>query len=296
MRLGGRRPLLLLAVVAAAAAGVATHASAEPPLGRLVPPADGTSHFGFTFPLFDSTDPVWGDSRPLGERIQDAITNELAGKTPTFLTVWAPWQYPDRSGKPLVPFASALGDVSRVRAVVGEQGVIYLDWNITQTTFTNGGITTPEVAAGKYDGYIRRYAREARDYGRPLLVRLFNGEFNGSWWLGVSPKADMRVTTGDFVRAWRRVVDIFRAVGASNVSWAWIPNAYPADPGQLPGVDHDIAAYWPGDDYVDWATTTIDCSRPGRTFRRSSRSGSGRRGTSPSSEQRRSRRRRSGRA
>lgn len=64
---------------------------------------------------------------------------------------------------------------------------------------------------------------------------------------------DSRVTTDDFVKAWRRVVDIFRAVGATNVSWAWVVNAYPAEPGLQPGIDRDIGAYWPGDDYVDWA-------------------------------------------
>lgn len=242
--------LAFLLVLTGSAGGVSNQ---EPRLSRLVLPADGRSHFGFTFLLFDSSDPVWGDTRPFDERIRDSIQMELAGKTPTFLNVWAPWQHPDLPGKPLVPFAAMLGDVSRVSSVVGESGIVYLDWNIASTTVTNDGITTRDVAAGKLDGYIRRYARAIREYGRPLLVRLFNGEFNGSWWQGVSPKANYGLTTADFVNAWRRVVDIFRAVGATNVSWAWVPNAYPQEPGLAPGIDRDLAAYWPGDDYVDWA-------------------------------------------
>src|SRR5262245_10891461 len=155
---------LLLAVALVALAGSATSASSpQSGLTRLVAPPDGRSHFGFTFPLFDTTEPVWGDGRPFADRIGDAIQVELAGKTPTFVTVWAPWQYPDQPGKPLVPFGAVLGDISKVRSVVGDGGVIYLDWNIASTTFVNYGITTRDIAAGKLDRYIRRYARDVRE-------------------------------------------------------------------------------------------------------------------------------------
>jgi hypothetical protein len=252
-----RRALLALVLVGAAVflpiAAAEQSAPSTATVTRLTPPTDGHAYFGFTFRLFDSSEPVWGDSRPFDERIRDSIQNELAGKKPAYLSVWTPWQHPDLPGKPLIPFSAALGDIAKVRSVVGEGGTIYLDWNITQTTPVNGGITTHDVAAGKLDAYIRRYARAVREYGQPLLVRLFNGEYNGSWWYGVSPKVDYRVTTGDFVKAWRRVVDIFSAVGATNVSWSWVVSAYPTDPGLQPGIDRDINAYWPGDDYVDWA-------------------------------------------
>jgi hypothetical protein len=252
-----RRAVLALVFLGAAvllpSAGAEQSAPSTATVTRLSPPTDGHAYFGFTFPLFDSTEPVWGDNRPFDERIRDSIQNELAGKKPTYLNVWTPWQQPDLPGKPLVPFSAALGDIAKVRSVVGEGGTIYLDWNITQTTPVNDGITTRDVAAGKLDAYIRRYARAVREYGQPLLIRLFNGEYNGSWWYGVSPKADYRVTTSDFVKAWRRVVDIFRAVGTMNASWAWVVNAYPKEPGLAPGLDRDIDAYWPGDAYVDWA-------------------------------------------
>ena len=259
LREGERRATARLAGVAAVAAGLVLVAAFARPaqpdtalVSRVVPPPTGSSYFGFTYLLFDSADPVWGDSRPFTERVQDAIQYELAGKTPTFLTVWTPWQHPDAPGEPMAPFSEALPDIAKVREVIGDGGLIYLDWNLGQSTATLAGITTHDIATGKLDGYIRRYARDVRAYGKPLLVRLFNGEFNGSWWVGISPWADPRVTTGDFVNAWRRVVDIFRAVGANNVSWAWTPNAYPSD-GPLANIDRNIGAYWPGDDYVDWA-------------------------------------------
>ena len=60
------------------------------------------------------------------------------------------------------------------------------------------------------------------------------------------------LSTHDLVRAWRRVVDIFNAVGVRNASWAWIVNGYPTDPTAQPQIDRNIDSYYPGDGYVDW--------------------------------------------
>jgi hypothetical protein len=245
-------PLLILVVVA-----LLTPAARASSLTRLVPLPDGQANFGFTFRLFDTTDPLWGDTRPFAERMRDSIQNELAGKTPTFVKVWTPWQRPDQPGKPFVPFSDALRDISTVRGVVGERGLLHLDWNLTSSTAVNGGLTVREIRKGAADAYIRSYARDVRGYGKPVLMTLFNGEFNGSWWWAVSPRANRSLSTGDFVQAWRRVVDIFHAVGASNVSWAWVVNSYPADPSLQPGIDANIGAYYPGNDYVDWVGVDV---------------------------------------
>lgn|SRR5262245_17412951 len=81
--------LMLACTASAGTASVGHTRSAAGSLTRLLPPPDGQAYFGFTFRLWDSTDPAVGDSRPFDERIQDSIQNELAGKTPTFLNVWA---------------------------------------------------------------------------------------------------------------------------------------------------------------------------------------------------------------
>jgi len=150
-----------------------------------------------------------------------------------------------------------MGDITKVRGVVGGRGLMFLDWNLTQTTAVNGGITVREVATGSLDRYIRGYARDVRAYGLPIQILLFNGEFNGDWWYAVSPRANPSLSTADFVKAWRRVVNIFRAVGASNVSWAWVVNGYPSDPSQQPQIDRDIGSYYPGDEYVDWVGADV---------------------------------------
>jgi hypothetical protein len=246
------------AIIAVLFAFVCVGVSGLPPIfaatsvARLNPPSDGQSYFGFTFRLWDTQDPAWGDIRPFSERIDDSIRTELGSKRPTLLTVWAGWQEAsDHPGMPLVPFSARMADVRKVESVVGPTGFVALDWTLTSTTATNGGITTKDVASGALDEYIRRYAQEVKAYGRPVLIRLFGGEFNGSWWYGVSPRANPNLTSADFVAAWRRVVGIFHEVGAANASWSWVPNAHP--PESVPWVDPDIGAYYPGDDYVDWA-------------------------------------------
>jgi hypothetical protein len=247
---------LMLACTASAGTAPAGHTrSAAGSLTRLLPPPDGQAYFGFTFRLWDSGDSAQGDSRPFSKRIRDAIQFELAGKTPTFLTVWAPWQKPDEAGKPLVPFNESSGDVAEVEAITGVHGLLYLDWNLTSSTAENGGLTTRRIASGAVDDYIRQYARDLKAFANPVLIRLFGGEFNGSWWYGQSPLANPNLTPADFVAAWRRVVDIFRQVGAANVSFAWIPNVYPPTP--VSWVDPNIADYYPGDSYVDWAGADI---------------------------------------
>jgi hypothetical protein len=219
-------------------------------LHRLAAPPDGQTYFGLTFRLWDSTDPLWGDTRPFKTRITDSIEHELAGKRPTFLTVYVPWR--NRDGTPAM-FNGLRGYIAKARGIEGGGGLLYLDWTFVATgdPQTYSGITTRTVASGKLDRYIRAYARQVKAYRRPVLVRLFGGEFNGRWWVSVSPLANPTLTATDFVKAWRRVVRIFRQVGALNVSWAWIPNAFPS--GQNGFVDSSIAGYYPGNAYVDWA-------------------------------------------
>jgi membrane-bound metal-dependent hydrolase YbcI (DUF457 family) len=103
------------------------------------------------------------------------------------------------------------------------------------------GYRLSAIAHGRYDGFIRRSAREAKEWGGPILLR-FGQEMNGSWapW-----QRGVDGTTGPrFVAAWRHLVRIFRAVGATNVSWVWCPYV---DNGDLPFMN-----FYPGGKWVDW--------------------------------------------
>lgn len=101
------------------------------------------------------------------------------------------------------------------------------------------------ISRGDYDAYLRTYARAAKAFGSEVWFRPMH-EMNGNWypWCGTvngnSPAA--------FVPAWRRIRDIFAAEGATNVKFVWSPNA-----DSVPNTAaNSIAAYWPGDAYVDY--------------------------------------------
>lgn len=220
-------------------------------------PPDGFAYFGFTFRLWDvrplRKNDVWGDVRPFAERLSDAIEVELAGKAPTIITVHGSWRWEE--GGPLVPFSEVLADIERIHAAAGPTVVPRLEWQ-------SDHVTTREIASGAYDTYITGYARAVRRYGQPLFIRPICGEFNGYWWDWCSPKANPELTAADFVAAWRRIVDIFRQEGVTNVAWIWTPVAFPPPPMDW-GHDPDWQAYYPGDDYVDWVGGDLnDWGRP----------------------------------
>lgn len=102
--------------------------------------------------------------------------------------------------------------------------------------------TLQTIIDGDHDEMLRTWARDAADWGRPLVLR-FAHEMNGYWY----PWAESANGNqdGEYVLAWRHVVDLFEEEGADNVVWVWSPNL--SQPTLTPLVD-----LWPGDDYVDW--------------------------------------------
>ncbi len=220
-------------------------------------PPDGEAYFGFTYRLWGdgmstSDGQAWGDTRPFAERICDSVKAELGGKTPTIIKVGPEW----KTDGVLQPFSVALEDINKVQAVLGPTVIPLVEWQSGGTTESDN-VTTKDIASGQYDDYITQYAQDVKEYGHPLFIRLICGEFNGNWWQMCSPKANSNLTTDDFVSAWRRVVDIFRQEGVTNVAWIWIPVAFPPPP-QDWGRDPNWQAYYPGDDYVDWVGTDLN--------------------------------------
>jgi beta-mannanase len=100
-----------------------------------------------------------------------------------------------------------------------------------------------DVISGRYDAFIRGWARDARQWGRRFFLR-FNWEMNGDWFPWAERANGNR--PGEYVRAWRHVHDIFDEVGAENPIWVWCPNVDFEDRLQ------DLSSVYPGDEYVEW--------------------------------------------
>jgi hypothetical protein len=96
------------------------------------------------------------------------------------------------------------------------------------------------IAAGYYDIYLRSFATSVKDFRRAVIIG-FGHEMNAPWYAwgyGHVPPAT-------FIAAWRHIVQLFRSVGADNVTWLWTINA------DLPGTGQ-VHDWWPGAAYVTW--------------------------------------------
>ena len=150
----------------------------------------------------------WGPDRFLGPRWLAAVARR--GAVP--MVSWEPWRKP-RGG---------------VAAPKQRQGIVR------------------RIARGRYDAYIRRWAGDARRYGKPLIIRLMH-EMNGSWYPW-SVKTNGN-TPGAFKAAWRRVHRIFRLAGATNVSWVFSVDSFA---GGRPTPRGRLDQFYPGSSFVDW--------------------------------------------
>lgn len=213
---------------------------AEPPAAY----AAGKPTFGFVL-----------DGYPIDETRLTAL-RELTGITPGMVTFFLQW--PQNPGESHFP-TETLTAISKVGAVP------CLTW---EPMFIQDGkevaIDARDILSGRYDGFIDRFAKDAKKYKKDFIIR-FAHEMNLEryHWGGpkeaFGPESPMR-----YRELFRHVVKRFRVAGASNVFFAFCPNAE-----SLPHPKRDSAswnearAYYPGDDVVDvvgmdgynWGTT-----------------------------------------
>ncbi len=96
-----------------------------------------------------------------------------------------------------------------------------------------------DIAAGRYDEYVRGWARAAASAPGVLYVRPFP-EMNGDWvpWHGDPENLKL---------AWRRLVRLFEEEDADNVRWVFSPNV--TDEPRT--AQNRLENYYPGSEYVD---------------------------------------------
>lgn len=145
------------------------------------------------------------------------------GGQPNLVSYYSPWQQPFQRS-----FAAAA-------AAHGAITLVQLDPK---------NVSLAAIAAGQYDPYLSQLGRQVKAFGHRVVLS-FGHEMNGYWYSW----ANTQTGPATFVRAWRHVVDVVRATGASNVTWLWTVNVVQL--AQYPKIP-DPAAWWPGQSYVDW--------------------------------------------
>ena len=94
-----------------------------------------------------------------------------------------------------------------------------------------------KVANGTHDQYIHQLADFLLSLGRrPVFLRIAY-EFDGDPWNHYNREATLK--------AYRRIVDMLREKGVNNTAYVWQSTGFVSNQEQL-------AAWYPGDDYVDW--------------------------------------------
>jgi hypothetical protein len=156
----------------------------------------------------------------------DAFAREV-GRKPVIVLSYKNWSS--------LPF-----DRAELNSIWRRGAVPMLTWE--PQTSSGRGFPLREIAAKRFDRYLRRAAGSARIWGKPLFVR-FAHEMNGHWYpWGVGVGGN---TAREFRKAWKHIVDLFRFQGATNVRWVWSPNEDSG--GSLP-----LGSLYPGDEWVDW--------------------------------------------
>ena len=111
---------------------------------------------------------------------------------------------------------------------------------IPMISWSPGGTTTAAaIASGSQDALIKRTARAIKGLHKKIFLRLayeMDQPHGSPRYIG---------TPREFVPAWRRVVRIFRNVGALNARFVWCGIAANFKTGHA-------QAYYPGDRYVNW--------------------------------------------
>ena len=188
-----------------------------------------------------------GDANTTPERVAGALGNfsTMVGQKPSLV----------KSFHDLDADFAASGWAGRLlREIDRASATNYLALDINWANRASGSVLDA-INSGAADAAIARAARNIATAGNTVLVELA-WEMNGNWnysWQGVENGAD-RNAPAKYAAAWRHVVDVFRAQGATNVRWVFNPNTGNSVQGGSPRSSswNWWKNYYPGDAYVDY--------------------------------------------
>ncbi|GAA4271212.1 hypothetical protein GCM10022258_05050 [Aquimarina gracilis] len=197
------------------------------------PVMGGTTTYISFYSLLDSQFPQYG---ALGETVNGNIATHGDGST--IDVDWGAGPLNARSSILAYPNSSLSIGLSMTEGEATGTGINY---------WCQGCLA--QVGQGQWDNQIKRLATFCKKYSDRAIYLRIGYEFDGNWNVGYENRTN-------YINAYRRVVDVMRSEGVTNVAYVWQSSSSPIDDvldiqfGE--GNFGDIESWYPGDDYVDW--------------------------------------------
>jgi len=124
--------------------------------------------------------------------------------------------------------------------LAGKARTLLVSWHLDSRSFSYW-------ASPAAQPYLSSVARRVKAYRRPVAIRPW-AEMNGDWqpWRPTAQPTDGYASGyAAFMAAWRAVVGVFRAEGATNARWVFNPTT------DSYAKTTDVRLIWPGRDVVD---------------------------------------------
>lgn len=118
---------------------------------------------------------------------------------------------------------------------LGQERTLLFAWQ-SRVSSTNTTVAWSSIASGQQDKFIDSAADRVKAFGKPVMIAFdpeFDNKKNGSM--------------ADYIKAYQRIHDRFKAKGVTNVAWLWVSTGYLGA-----GNDKKIMSGYPGHQYVDW--------------------------------------------
>lgn len=198
------------------------------------------------------------DGYPITEAHLKVVEREI-GFMPQMVVFFLQWPPPEN-------VKSAIFPEETLEAIWNSGAIPCLTWE--PMYYINGRemmVPYTSILEGSYDPYLLEFARRAREWKKPFLIR-FAHEMNLDRYHWGTEKHSYGPDSPDiYKKMYHYVVNTFRKVGVRNVLWVFCPNAE-----SVPNSSYDpdatwnrAANYYPGDAYVDilgidgynWGTT-----------------------------------------
>jgi beta-mannanase len=181
-------------------------------------------------------------SAPPWDMSAAAQVESQVGKNMSLIEFGTPMTYGDGQQ----PFTFPSNEFNKIRS---HGSIPFFSWSThAMRNYSHPDFTLAAIINGSKDTLIRQWATSAKNWRSPFFLR-FNWEMNGGWFPWGERYGSNKA--GEYVAAWRHVHDIFKSVGATNVTWVWCPTADPWRTLQ------PLAGLYPGDAYVDWTCMDV---------------------------------------